>query len=104
MDCFVYVLGTRAGSRTLTYVGWSNDVMARLAKHNKGTGAKTTRGRTWQLLHSEWFPTRKEAMSREWFLKRDRKFRKKLAAKVKTAPKSKSKKTSKKTSKKKRAA
>lgn len=96
MDCFVYVLGTRTGSRTLTYVGWSNDVMKRLAKHNVGKGAKTTRGRSWQLLHSEWFPTRKEAMSREWFLKRDRKFRKKLTAKIKTAPKRKSKSTSKK--------
>lgn len=96
MDCFVYVLGARSGSRTLTYVGWSNDVMKRLAKHNVGKGAKTTRGRAWQLLHSEWFPTRKEAMSREWFLKRDRKFRKKLAAKIKTAPKPKTKKTKKK--------
>ena len=92
MDCFVYVLGTRSGSRALTYVGWSNDVMKRLAKHNVGKGAKTTRGRAWQLLHSEWFPTRKEAMSREWFLKRDRKFRKKLAATIKNAPKRKTKK------------
>ncbi len=33
-------------------------------------------------LHSEWFPTRREAMSREWHLKRDRKFRKALAQKL----------------------
>jgi putative endonuclease len=45
-------------------------------------GARTTRGRKWVLLHSEWFPTRREAMSREWHLKRDRKFRKKLALKL----------------------
>lgn len=87
MDCFVYVLGCRSGSRQLTYVGWSNDVMARLARHNVGKGAKTTRGRAWQLLHSEWFPTKREAMSREWHLKRDRKFRKQLAAKIKVVPK-----------------
>jgi putative endonuclease len=92
MDCFVYVLGCRSGSRQLTYVGWSNDVMARLAKHNVGKGAKTTRGRSWQLLHSEWFPTKREAMSREWHLKRDRKFRKQLAAKIKVAAKKKRKK------------
>jgi putative endonuclease len=30
------------------------------------------------LLHSESFETRNEAMSREWHLKRDRAFRKKL--------------------------
>lgn len=92
MDCFVYVLGTRSGSRAMTYVGWSNDVMARLAKHNVGKGAKTTRGRAWQLLHSEWFPTKQEAMSREWHLKRDHKFRKKLTAKITTAPRRKKKK------------
>jgi putative endonuclease len=35
------------------------------------------------LLHSEWFPTKQEAMSREWHLKRDRKFRKQLTANIK---------------------
>lgn len=79
MDCFVYVLGTRSKKRHLTYVGWTNDIARRLAKHNSGKGARTTRGRSWVLLHSEWFPTRREAMSREWHLKRDRGFRKQLA-------------------------
>ena len=79
MDCFVYVLGSIAKNRHLTYVGWTNDVAARLAKHNAGKGARSTRGRSWVLLHSETFATRREAMSREWHLKRDRKFRKQLA-------------------------
>ena len=83
MDSFVYVLGTSTKTCHLTYVGWTNDVAQRLAKHNAGKGARTTRGRTWKLLHSEWFATRNEAMSREWHLKRDRKFRKKLALKIK---------------------
>jgi putative endonuclease len=82
MDCFVSVLGTRSKTRPLTYVGWTNDVARRLAKHNSGKGARTTRGRIWVLLHSEWFATRREAMSREWHLKRDRKFRKTLARKL----------------------
>ncbi len=84
MDCFVYVLGTVSKKRHLTYVGWTNDVAARLAKHNAGTGARTTRGRVWVLLHSEWFATRREAMSREWQLKRDRKLRKALALTLKS--------------------
>ena len=75
---FVYVLGCCHKGRWLTYVGWTNDVAQRLAKHNNGTGARTTRGRTWTLLHSEGFATRNEAMSREWHLKRDRAFRKML--------------------------
>lgn len=79
MDCFVYVLGSADQTRHLTYVGWTNDIALRLAKHNAGKGARSTRGRTWQLLYSEQYATRDEAMSREWHLKRDRAFRKQLA-------------------------
>ncbi len=78
MPSFVYVLGCRMPDRTLTYVGWTTDVARRLAQHNGGTGARTTRGRAWILLHTEKFRTRRQAMSREWYLKRDRKFRKLL--------------------------
>jgi putative endonuclease len=78
-NCFVYVLGSADKNRPLTYVGWTNDLDKRLARHNAGTGARTTRGRNWVLLHSETLPTRSEAMSREWHLKRDRAFRKQLA-------------------------
>ena len=77
MDCFVYVLGSADNKRALTYVGWTNDVNQRVAKHNSGKGARSTRGRAW-TLHSERYATRSEAMSREWHLKRDRKFRKRL--------------------------
>lgn len=61
-----------------TYVGWTTDLDNRLKKHNDGTGAKSTRGRQWQLLYAERLPTRNAAMSREWYLKRDRKFRKEV--------------------------
>lgn len=77
-SCFVYVLGSHRNGRALSYVGWTNNVEKRLVKHNNGTGARTTRGRVWVLLHTEAFETRVEAMSREWHLKRDRSFRKKL--------------------------
>ena len=79
MDCFVYVLGTRSKNRHLTYVGWTSDLVRRLAQHNSGKGARTTRGRVWVLLHSERCKSKRAAMSREWHLKRDRAFRKKLA-------------------------
>jgi putative endonuclease len=80
MPSFVYVLGCRTPSRTLTYVGWTTDVNSRLARHNAGRGARFTRGRAWVLLHTEKFRTRRQAMSREWYLKRDSRFRKTLAA------------------------
>ena len=79
MGAYVYVLGTVTKNRRLTYVGWTNDIARRLAQHNCGKGARTTRGRVWMLLHSERCKSKRAAMSREWHLKRDRKFRKRLA-------------------------
>jgi putative endonuclease len=80
MPSFVYVLGCRTPERCLTYVGWTTDVARRLTQHNGGKGgARSTRGRVWVLLHTEKFRTRRQAMSREWYLKRDRRLRKKLA-------------------------
>jgi predicted GIY-YIG superfamily endonuclease len=88
MEYFVYVLITRPSTkgkrgylthRYLTYVGWTLDPERRLAEHNAGTGARSTRGRVWTLLHVEQWPSRQEAMRREWHLKRDRRLRKQLA-------------------------
>ncbi len=79
MTSFVYILGSSAPSGYRTYVGWTLDLARRLAEHNAGKGARTTRGRTWTLLHSEEHPTRVEAMRREWYLKRDRALRRRLA-------------------------
>jgi putative endonuclease len=76
---FIYVLGCAGTKRHLTYVGWTSDVARRLAAHNAGKGARSTRGRSWVLLYSEECASRRHAMSREWHLKRDRKFRKFLA-------------------------
>ncbi len=81
-ECFVYMLGTSDKSGYRTYVGWTLDLDRRLSQHNGGKGARSTRGRTWVLLHVERFATRNEAMSREWHLKRDRPFRKLLAQKI----------------------
>jgi putative endonuclease len=63
-----------------TYVGWTNDIDQRLARHNDGTGAKSTRGRAWFLIYVENCETRRDAMSREWHLKHDRKFRAQMLA------------------------
>jgi putative endonuclease len=78
--CFVYVLVSSKDTGHRTYVGWTKDLEQRLASHNAGTGARSTRGRHWILLYAERYPTRQQAMSREWHLKRDRKFRKLLIA------------------------
>ncbi|MDR3467365.1 MAG: GIY-YIG nuclease family protein [Xanthobacteraceae bacterium] len=74
----VYVLGSGDARRYVTYVGWTNDLARRVAQHNAGKGARSTRGRSWVVLHVETFATREQAMSREWYLKRDRAFRRQL--------------------------
>jgi putative endonuclease len=76
---YVYVLGTCTARGTRTYVGWTLDPARRLDQHNAGTGAKSTRGLSWSLLYVERLGSRVEAMSREWHLKRDRRFRGELA-------------------------
>jgi len=76
---FVYVLGTLSGGLRRTYVGWCVDLEQRLTAHNSGKGARSTRGRVWVLLYAERYDTRREAMSREVYLKRDRPFRAALA-------------------------
>lgn len=77
---YVYVLGSLRGDDRRTYVGWCVDLDQRLTAHNAGRGARSTRGRAWVLLYAERYATRNEAMSREVFVKRDRKLRAGLAA------------------------
>ena len=85
MTAFVYVLGSNAANGYRTYVGWTLDLERRLAEHNAGKGARSTRGRSWTLLYSEEVPSREEAMSREWYLKRDRTLRRQLARAAQTS-------------------
>jgi putative endonuclease len=81
---FVYVLGSRRKDDRRTYVGWTTDRERRVRQHNAGVGAKSTRGRKWILLYSERCKTRSEAMSREWYIKHDRKFRTMLRATIRS--------------------
>ncbi len=77
---YVYILGSDGAGGWRTYVGWTHDLERRLAQHNAGKGARSTRGRQWALLYAERYVSRSEAMRREWHLKRDRKMRKGIIA------------------------
>lgn len=79
-DCYVYILGCETPRGWRTYVGWTTDLERRVAVHNAGKGARSTRGRQWVLLYAERHPTRPLAMRREWYLKRDRRLRKAVVA------------------------
>ena len=65
---YVYIL--RCCDDTL-YTGWTNDIEKRLETHNSGKGAKYTRSRRpVRLVYFEEYEDAREAMSREWHIKR----------------------------------
>ncbi len=64
---YTYILKCADGT---LYTGWTNDIEKRLKAHNAGKGAKYTKGRRpVQLVYSEEFETREEAMKREYEIK-----------------------------------
>ena len=75
MCYFVYVICANSGSKNITYVGYTNNLKKRLNLHNKGKGAKFTRGRRWKIIYTEKYDTKSEAKSREYYIKKNRKFR-----------------------------
>ena len=53
------------------YCGYTNDLNARVEKHNRGEGAKYTKSRRpVKLIYSEEFPTKSLAMKRECEIKK----------------------------------
>ena len=75
MCYFVYVICSEKKSKLTTYVGYTNNLKKRLNLHNKGKGAKFTRGRQWRIIYKEKYKTINEAKSREYYIKKNRKFR-----------------------------
>ena len=66
------------GIKPITYVGYTRDLKKRIILHNTGKGAKFTRGRKWTLIYKEKFKSKKEAISREYYIKNNRALRNKI--------------------------
>ena len=64
--------------KSITYVGYTKDLSKRLSLHNSGKGAKFTRGRKWKLIYKEIFKSKSKAISREYYIKRNRTLRNKI--------------------------
>ena len=77
MNYFVYMLKS-LGKESITYVGYTNDLKKRINLHNNNKGAKFTRGRKWKLIYKEELKSKKEAISREYYIKKNRNFRNKI--------------------------
>ena len=64
--------------KPVTYVGYTKNLKKRISLHNSGKGAKFTRGRKWRLIYKEKYKSKKEAISREYYIKKNRSLRNKL--------------------------
>ena len=83
MSYFVYLIGNYKHKKLITYAGYTNNLKKRLYLHNKGKGAKFTRGKRWKLLYFESYPTKREAILRECYIKKNRAFRNMIKDKFK---------------------
>ena len=77
MSYYVYMLKSRS-IKPVTYVGYTNNLKKRINLHNTGKGAKFTKGRKWILIYKEKIKSKREAIFREYYIKKNRKLRNKI--------------------------
>jgi putative endonuclease len=82
MSYYVYMLKS-IEKKSVTYVGYTNNLSIRIGLHNSGKGAKFTKGRKWKLIYKEKFNTKNKAISREYYIKHNRTLRNKIKNKNK---------------------
>jgi len=77
---YVYILYSEKFDRF--YIGQTNNLTVRINQHNSGEVKSTKHYIPWKIVYKESFETRKEAMQRERFLKkqRNKNFYKKLCS------------------------
>ena len=75
---FVYLLVSKNKNRTISYVGYTNNINKRLKLHNDSKGAKFTRGRKWKLAYYKKYDNKILAMKEEHKLKKNYKLRTKI--------------------------
>ncbi len=78
MSYYVYLIISKGSNRYTSYVGYTKNLKKRLSLHNKSKGAKFTRGRIWKLIFSRKYSSKNVAMSEEYRLKKNYKFRYKI--------------------------
>ena len=58
MSHYVYMIKSIKHGKMKTYVGYTNNLKKRLNLHNRGKGAKFTRGRQWKVTYKEKYATK----------------------------------------------
>ena len=77
MSFYVYMLVSK-GDKPVSYVGYTSNLKNRIKLHNTGKGAKFTKGRKWKLIYKEKFTSKNKAISREYYIKKNRTIRNKI--------------------------
>ena len=78
MKYCVYLIISIVKKKTISYVGYTNNLKRRIQEHNNNKGAKFTKGKKWTLLYKKFYNSKKVAMSEEYKLKKNYKLRKKI--------------------------
>ena len=68
---FVYLIVSKIKKKTISYVGYTNNLKKRLLLHNSSKGAKFTIGKKWKLVYFKEYYKKKIAMSEEYKLKKN---------------------------------
>ena len=66
------MLKTISKNKKKTYVGYTNNLKARVYKHNANKGAKSTKGYKWIFIFKKKFFNKSNAISYEYKLKKNR--------------------------------
>ena len=78
MTYYVYLIVTKVKKKTISYVGYTNNLDKRIKLHNANKGAKFTKGNKWRLVYYEEYDSKHEAMKNEYSLKKNYTLRNKL--------------------------
>jgi len=70
MPCWIYILKSKTTGKF--YIGQTTNLQTRLEEHNAKRSRFTSSGVPWILVYREFYPTHKEAIKRELFLKSPR--------------------------------
>ena len=62
---------SKDGKRSFSYVGYTTNLVNRLALHNISKGAKFTRGRKWKYIYIKKYNSKSQAMKNEYLLKKN---------------------------------
>ena len=81
MHYYVYLIVSKSKDRSVSYVGYTNNLTKRITNHNSSKGAKFTRGRKWKLAYSKRYKSKSVAMREEYKLKKNIKLRNKIKIK-----------------------